>query len=285
MRLFGWIFLLCSWGWGTSLGQENDEGSGSTNFQKLRLNIVVNSPFSTAGELTRRLNLAETVRPTNGSVEEFQLIIPRGYTNDGSWGLYVWISPGPDPRFPREWLEVLAKHKFLFAGAYRAGNDRPVYERSRVVLDVIINVGRHSKFNPSRIYLSGFSGGGRVASMLGVAYSEIFAATLPICGVNFYQEVPAPGGGYFPAAFRPLPGSVATSKKKQFVLVTGEKDFNRINTLAIFQHGFRAAGYSQVHYVDLPGMSHTLPDKTSFDRILQLAGSGNHPPTTPGQPK
>ena len=83
------------------------------------------------------------------------------------------------------------------------------------------------RFNvdPRRVYISGFSGGGRVASCLGVAYADIFSGAMPFMGVNFYRDVPAPHGKKFRLNYLPHKDLLAIAKKDgRFVLVTGSDD-------------------------------------------------------------
>ena len=146
-------------------------------------------------------------------------LVPETYTNDLTWGLLVWVSPGHEPGIPKDWPPILAKHKLLFVSPYNAGNDRNAanrpagtIERFRLALDASYNMRLRYRISPKRIYASGFSGGGRVASMLGVAFSDVFTGTIPICGVNFYMTIPAGGDQVWEPSYKTQPRYLTAAK-------------------------------------------------------------------------
>jgi len=216
------------------------------------------------------------------SKEKFQVIVPENYTNDLSWGLFVWISPSHEPGIPQDWPTVLANHKLLFVSPYNAGNDRNLgnrpsgtVERFRLALDGSYNMRLRYRISPKRIYVSGFSGGGRVASMLGVAFSDVFTGTIAICGVNFYMTISAGGDQVWEPSYKTQPRYLTTAKMNgRFVLITGSSDVNRPQTAAMYDQGFQAYGFANVQYMEVPGMGHAVPSGEYLDRTLNyLDGS------------
>jgi predicted esterase len=179
-----------------------------------------------------------------------------------------------------DWKTELENRGFLFVSANRSGNERHPIDRFRLALDATCNICRQYSVDRQRIYIGGFSGGSRMASMLGVAYADIFAGTLCISGVNFYKSVPTTGGKYFPPTFVPDPGVLQLAKQnRRFVLVTGEHDENRENTQAISTNGFMREGFRHVLYLEVPGMTHAMPDAKVFKQVMDyLAGE-----TEPGR--
>jgi len=210
--------------------------------------------------------------------EKFQAIVPDTYTNDLSWGLLVWISPGHEPGIPKDWPPILAKHKLLFVSPYNAGNDRNAanrpagtIERFRLTLDASYNMRLRYRISPKRIYASGFSGGGRVASMLGVAFSDVFTGTIPICGVNFYMTIPAGGDQVWEPSYKTQSRYLTPAKANgRFVLITGSNDINRPQTAAMYEQGFKQHGFARVQYMEVPGMGHAIPSGEYLDRALNF---------------
>ena len=130
-----------------------------------------------------------------------------------------------------------------------------------------------------RVYVSGFSGGGRVASCLGVAYADIFSGAMPFMGVNFYQDLPAPNGKQFRLNYLPHKDLLAIAKKDcRYVLVTGSKDFNRTGTEATFEHGFKKEKFTQAFYLEVPGLAHHLPGPVWFEKALKMLDGAITPP-------
>jgi predicted esterase len=233
------------------------------------LQFQVSPPYSTSGEIKRRLSAAATTTAYTLSKEKFHVIVPDTYTNDLSCGVLVWISPGPKPSIPHDWPEILAKHKLLFVSPYNADNNRGAIERCRLALDASYNMRLRYRISPKRIYVSGFSGGGRVASLLGVAYSDVFTGTIPICGVNFYMTISAGGDQVWNPGYKTQPALLNTAKTNgRFVLITGDNDVNLHNTSAIYEQGFKQFGFEHVLYLQVPGMGHAIPSAEYLNRAL-----------------
>ncbi|HEV8608386.1 MAG TPA: PHB depolymerase family esterase, partial [Tepidisphaeraceae bacterium] len=126
--------------------------------------------------------------------------------------------------------------------------------------------------SPNRIFISGASGGGRVSSMLGVCYPDIFKGGMYIIGCNYYREMAAPnaGGQVWRRGYAPPPGEILIQAKKNVshVLLTGEKDGNREQTKIYYENGFKKDGFLHVTYLEVPGMGHQPPNSEWFERGL-----------------
>ena len=108
-----------------------------------------------------------------------------------------------------------------------------------------------------------------MASMLGVAYADIYTGTLCVCGVNFYKDVLAEGAQYYPATFTPSPAVLPLAKRGgRFVLLTGQHDENRSNTERISTQGFKREGFRNVRYIEVPGLSHEMPAAAAIGDAL-----------------
>jgi dienelactone hydrolase len=231
-------------------------------------------------EVKWRVHSLEDPAAIDLAKEKFQIIVPATCKHSEPWGVFIWISPGDTPAIPAEWEPVLAARKLLFVGAFKAGNPRNIFDRMR--LAIAANTGMRDRFNVDgrRVYVSGFSGGGRVASMLGVAYADMFSGAVPFMGVNFYEDVVADDGKTYGANFIPDPQVLAIARKAcRYALVTGEKDFNRANTKAVFEKGYRKEGFANVLYLEAPAVGHALPPVIWLERGLEYldAGKGSGP--------
>ncbi|MEY2598406.1 MAG: hypothetical protein RLZZ142_665 [Verrucomicrobiota bacterium] len=224
-----------------------------------------------AEEVKARLHCVETPGPLNPAQDAFWVEVPAAYRPDGTWGVFVWISPSDSPQVPKEWLRVLEQRRLLFVGASKAGNSRNILDRIR--LAVCANLGMRNKFrvDEKRMYASGFSGGGRVASMLGVAYADLFRGSIPFMGVNFYTDLPsADGKKLYAPQYIPHPVVLDLAKRgTRHVLVTSDKDFNRADVQVVFQKGYRKEGFQSVEYLEVPGIGHTLPGAEWLEKALR----------------
>jgi len=59
------------------------------------------------------------------------------------------------------------------------------------------------------------------------------------------------------------------AEQGRYVFMTGEKDFNRENVKAVFQ-GYQKAGFSQIHYIEQPGLGHRNPSEELFKKAIDL---------------
>ena len=226
---------------------------------------------SAADEVKSRMHSIEEPGPFDITREKFQILVPKNYTHAEPWGLFIWINAGDAPSIPADWEPVLAARKLLFVGAFKSGNPRNIFDRVRLALDANIGMRRQFNIDGRRVYLSGFSGGARVASMVGVAYGDMFSGTVPFMGVNFYTELPAGDGKKFGVSYIPDDEVLELARQKcRYVLVTGEKDFNRGNTRSAYDNGFVKEKFANVLYLEVPALGHALPGAKTLGECLDF---------------
>lgn len=194
--------------------------------------------------------------------ESFHLYVPEVEAPAEGWGLIVWIAPINWGGFQREELaEVLDRLRLIWVGANRSGNGRPVLDRWRLTLDAAAAVEELFDVDPRRTYVAGYSGGGRVASHLGSAFPELFRGTLCWFGTDHFHPVPVPdrpGTSWTPRVSEPPREILDTVRSEgRFLLVTGERDFNRAQTMAVAEH-MRSDGFEHVHLLVIPDADHYI---------------------------
>ncbi|MEK0446313.1 MAG: hypothetical protein RLZZ399_1634 [Verrucomicrobiota bacterium] len=230
---------------------------------------------ASAEEVKARLHCQENPGSFDPGADTFTVHVPSEYRHETAWGVLVWISPSDSARIPAPWLAVLAQKRLLFVGAEKAGNPRNILDRIR--LAVSANVAMRERFHVDgrRVYVAGFSGGGRVASMLGVAWADMFSGSLPMMGVNFYTDLPsADGRRLHPPQYIPDDTVLEIAKgRTRHVLITSEKDFNRADTRIVFEKGYRQEGFSHVGLLEIPGLGHGMPPAEWLDRALTALDS------------
>ena len=100
------------------------------------------------------------------------------------------------------------------------------------------------RIDPSRVYVSGFSGGGRTASAVAPEYAQLFTGAIYICGVNFWD-------GHKPKQLERI-------RDNRYVFLTGSKDFNRSETRRVHR-AYRRADVDNVMLLEVAGMDHRMP--------------------------
>ena len=196
------------------------------------------------------------------SKESYEVRVPMDYDPAKTYGLLVWISAGQSGKVNAAWSAVLDKHHLIWIGANRAGNSRSVMARLGLALDAASNMKSRYSIDADRVYVSGGSGGGRCASMLGVSCPDVFHGGIYIIGCDYFRDIPTgEPNKYWPRSFvQPSPRLFAFAKQRsRHVLITGEKDMNRPQTKANFEAGFKRDAFEHVSYLEVPAMGHRLP--------------------------
>jgi predicted esterase len=149
------------------------------------------------------------------------------------------------------------QQNLIYISADRAGNRKPVIRRMTLATQAVKAAAQRWAFDDRRIIISGFSGGGRVASILATQYPEAFTGALYICGVDFWKKSQAP--------------KVDKLIHNRFVFLTGNKDFNRDETRQIYLKYIKA-GAEHSKLMVVPNTAHELPDARTLTEALEFLG-------------
>lgn len=242
---------------------------------RYRVFLTERSPLGTLGEYFERHRLGprekaeveELAEPYEIREESFEVYVPETYGEDEgeeSYGLFVWISPIPMGAPRPDHLPVLDARKMIWVGANSSGNARRTWDRKSLALDAVQAMRQLYKIDDERVYVGGYSGGGRVASHLSVLYPDVFQGGFLFMGCDYYRDVPFPddplpenGGRIWPASFKVPKRDVLklAKSRNRYAFVTGEQDFNRAQTLAYYRR-YKADGFRHVDYLEIPGANH-----------------------------
>ncbi len=235
-------------------------------------------PLGNPEQLKMRMHSLEDPNPFDVSKEQFMILVPRSYKKTDPHGLFVWVSPGDSVGLPKEWEKVLADKKLIAIGARNSGNNRDVFDRMRLALDANDNLRSLFTVDDRRVYVSGFSGGARVASMLGVTYADMFTGAICFMGVNFYAPTfDKEKKEVYQARYIPNDEILAMAKQEcRYVMVTGEKDFNLNNTKAVFD-GFKEQQFKAVEMFNVPGLGHQAPAAEWLKKGIEFLDGGKAP--------
>jgi hypothetical protein len=170
-------------------------------------------------------------------------------------GVFVYVSPMNTGRIDSRWREVMDQQNLIYIAANKSGNKVLTSRRMVLALFAVRALGQHYEFDTSRINVSGFSGGGRVASRIATQYPDVFTGALYICGVDFWKKDKTP--------------NVDRLLQNRFVFLTGTGDFNRRETRQI-RDRYIKAGAHYTKLIIVPGMAHKHPDATYLTEALQF---------------
>lgn len=195
--------------------------------------------------------------------------LPAGHDPARPAGVLVWISPTADGRLPPVYEAVVDQLGLISVGADRAGNDRTVTDRLQLMLDAIETARRRHLVDEERVYVAGFSGGGRCAAVLALAMPDVFAGAVPIGGMDSYHDALAGvGAGYWAARFGKPPAPVLLQlQDRRIAAVIGELDPNHAETRARIE--LLTEDGVDVRLDAIPGLGHALPDARRFAEALR----------------
>ncbi|MEO2194921.1 MAG: PHB depolymerase family esterase [bacterium] len=206
------------------------------------------------------------------ATESFSLYVPPAYDPEGEpYGVVVWVSPFDDGAIPLALRPVFDERRLIWIGPHGAGNQRHLFPRAGLALDAAANVESFYHIDRDRIFVSGLSGGGRMAAMHAVAYPDVFAGGFPIIGVTTYLDVSPESspGQRVPQFPRPSPDVLERAKRHPLVIMTGSGDFNR-EECRLTAAAYERDGFTDLHLVDIDGMGHEMPSAEDFARGLDL---------------
>jgi predicted esterase len=176
--------------------------------------------------------------------QRYQLFVPKDYTKERAWPLVLFISPGDSPGGWGAWRRACEEQGALFCAPYGAGNNCPIGQRCRIVLDALDDVRRAYHIDPDRTYVSGFSGGARMSCTIGFCLPEYFGGIVPIGGTN-----PLPKLSYLKHRIR---------DRLAVAHVAGDTDFNRKEHEDFMHPWWQGIGITSKLWI-VPKTGHALP--------------------------
>jgi hypothetical protein len=165
----------------------------------------------------------------------------------------VFVSPSAMADPPPDWDAVLDRHAVLWIAARDFGNPVPSNQRVLAALMGLTLARRDYVPAHARRYISGMSGGGRVASIALTKFPQLFDGALYIVGADDFGKAE--------------PARLAAIAANRYVFLTGEKDFNRREMRHVHAR-YRRAGVQQTLLLDLPHFAHQYPGADDFERAL-----------------
>ena len=111
----------------------------------------------------------------------FEVFVPRSYNPDVPHGLFVWMGVTD---VPPAWVDVLARHKLILVVANTRKGHPALYGPP---LDAVHNLKKLYNIDEGRVYASGFSAGGQMATMMVRGFPEVFRGGLFLMGGHFYH--------------------------------------------------------------------------------------------------
>lgn len=188
----------------------------------------------------------------------WEVYIPANHDSGEPAGVLVFINSRNSGKIEPEWKAVMENTNLIYIGANESGNEVDVPKRVAYAMlapRVILN-GR--PINQERIYVSGFSGGSRVASMVATEYNRLFKGAVYNSGANFWGEAALP-------RYREMVNN-------HYVFITGTEDFNLEDTREVY-NAYQQTGIKNSKLIVIEDMGHTRPAATDLETAIKYLDS------------
>ncbi len=189
----------------------------------------------------------------------WQITVPEFYDPDKPPGVLVYISPSNSGKMPRSWLRLPESHNFIWIGADKSGNRIAVARRVTMALFAVSVANDRYKIDGRRIYLSGFSGGARVAGLVAAAYPQIFRGDIYIGGAETWED-------------ELTPATLEAMQQNRYVFIVGSDDGNRRMVRDVAAK-YKAAGIGNIELNIIAHLGHELPKSRDMDDALNFLGA------------
>ncbi|MBT5072803.1 MAG: prolyl oligopeptidase family serine peptidase [Kordiimonadaceae bacterium] len=186
---------------------------------------------------------------------EWEIHVPANYSPDNPPGILVYVSPQNRINVPTGWTNVTEENNLIWIAARMSGNEINVLKRISFAVMSLSLIDLNYQIDPARIFISGFSGGGRIASIVATEYPTIFKGAIYNSGVNFWQQS--------------NPDLLELIKNHRYVFVTGTDDFNLRDTRQVYNK-YKKAGAKNIKLTVIRGMGHENPKRSRFARAIEF---------------
>ncbi|HNP65946.1 MAG TPA: hypothetical protein PKH39_18605 [Woeseiaceae bacterium] len=189
----------------------------------------------------------------------WQLFVPDDYDPVQPAGVVVYVSPTKKGGPPRAWSGVLGQGNLIWVGANNSGNRVALSKRMLLAMLAPKIVAARYAVNVDRIYIAGFSGGGKTAGFVMAAKPDLFRGGIYIGGAEMWRTKEPP----------PLLDIV---RQNHHVFLTGTEDFNEHLTRRVYA-AYKSAGVENCELIVERRHGHQLPSIGAFSRAIEYLDS------------
>ena len=189
----------------------------------------------------------------------WQLFVPDTYDPAQPAGVMVYVSPTKKGGPPRVWNGLLGQSNLIWIGANDSGNRVALGKRMFLAMLAPRIVAARYAVDPDRIYIAGFSGGGKTAGFVMAAKPDLFRGGIYIGGAEMW-------GANDP------PPQLEIIRQNYHVFLTGTEDFNERLTRRVYA-AYRSAGVEHCELIVERRHGHQLPGISAFSRAIEYIDS------------
>ena len=174
--------------------------------------------------------------------------------NGSADAVFIFVAANDSGELPDAWTSVMDEKRLMWIAANGYGNTRLSAERVLVALMAVRLAERLLPPQARRLYVAGYSGGGRVASRCITLFASYFDGALFNSGADFVKP-PEP--------------AATLMKSRRMVFLTGSGDFNRREMKSVAGR-YGKAGVTELLLMDEPGLAHELATPEQLARAIDF---------------
>jgi ankyrin repeat protein len=186
--------------------------------------------------------------------------VPKDYDGSAAYGLIISMihaqSANQSPR--PEFAKILDKRKLIWVGFDPYNGIYEPFEDTHecLALAAVYNMLGYFRIDRSRIYMAGFSWGGRLTGEIVPKQPRIFTGGIAV-------------GGCFTTGQRITPAFRYAREHVRMVMVTGDWDYNRVETYNGYSL-LTTIGFRNCLFIQEPLKGHSVLSAESFEKSLRF---------------
>lgn len=207
----------------------------------------------------------------------YRIYVPETYDPQAPPGVMVFIAAGDDGDLHVRYNGLMGPANLISIEATKSGNEVNPIRRQTLAIYAVEIVRRRYHVDSNRVYISGFSGGGRAASLTMYYRSDLFKGGVPMAGCMPLTDAPvvrypgdgAPPGATLPGLTNPPPRQAirAAAANNRYVFTSTEKDINRGQTEGVAQ-SLANSGFAYVTAIIEPEGGHHAATPEAFTQAI-----------------
>lgn len=190
----------------------------------------------------------------------WQLYVPEKYDPTDPPGMLVFVNRGTWGSGKKVYNPVLEEKNLIWIGLIDAGDASPMNERMIKAELAPLVLAREYALDASRIYISGFSGGGHVATIVAVARPELFKGGLFMGGtVSWGKQVPP---------------KIDLVRQNRYVFLVGSNDV-ALKTVQRTSTSFEKGGVTNTELIIMQNVRQELPGPSYLSAAIDYLDDRN----------
>jgi len=185
---------------------------------------------------------------------EWRMYVPHDYDAATPPGVLVFISSIDWGGIPAEWKPVMDAHNLIWISPSLAGGSAPVQER--IIKSIIAPRAAAIDYavDSERVYIAGFSDGGKIANLVQAADPVTFKGGIYICGALFWGDK--------------TPARLDLMRSNRHVFVRGCFDPKEREVKGVYDE-YREAGFEDTRLITVQTRRQRLPQPQYVDQAIR----------------